>query len=112
MLYTSADSLDDPVRLALLFDRQDDATRAGGTNYLGYDNDVKLTELLSAALQHRQFAAVQENMQGIHVHLYETMPLIPLWQLDVHVLTHPSLRTPALDTRAVFASVREWKITP
>ena len=110
LLYTSADSLDDPVRLALLFDRQDDATRAGGTNYLGYENDVKLSELLRAALEHRQFAAVQENMQGIHVQLYETMPVIPLWQLDVHVLTHPSLATGALDTRFVFAKVREWTI--
>jgi ABC-type transport system substrate-binding protein len=112
LLYTSAARMDDPARLALLFDRHDDATRAGGSNYLGYENDVKLHELLRAAVQHRQFSAVQETMQAVHVHLHGTMPIIPLWQLDVHVLALPTLRTPPLDPRAVFANVREWKIAP
>src|SRR5262249_25650336 len=98
------------VRLSLLFDRQENATQPGGSNYLGYDSDIKLQALLRAARQHRQFSAVQENMQAIHVHLYETMPAIPLWQLDVHVLAHPSLRTPALDPRGVFQRVREWRV--
>jgi hypothetical protein len=40
------------------------------------------------------------------------MPVIPLWQLDTHVLIHPSLRTPPLNPRAVFANVRQWKIVP
>ena len=51
-------------------------------------------------------------MQAIHVHFHDAMPIIPLWQLDVHVLVHSSLRTGALDPRAVFANVREWKVTP
>jgi ABC-type oligopeptide transport system substrate-binding subunit len=110
LLYTSAENLDDPVRLALFFDRQEDATRPGGSNILGYDNDVNLHDLLRAARQHRQFSTVQENMRAIHVYLAETMPLIPLWQLDTHVLVHPSLRTPPLDPRAVFANIRQWKI--
>ncbi len=111
LLYMSAEGLDDPVRLALLFDRQESAMRAGGGNYLGCDND-KLHELLRTALQHRQFGAVAENMHTIHVHLYESMPAIPLWQLDVHVLAQPSLRAGGLDPRAAFANVREWKIVP
>jgi ABC-type transport system substrate-binding protein len=112
LLYTCEEHLDDPVRLALLFDRQDEATRAGGTNYLGYDNDVKLHELLRAVKRHRQFTAIEESIQAIHVHLYETMPVIPLWQLDTHVLIHPTLRTPALDPSAVFANVRQWRVVP
>jgi peptide/nickel transport system substrate-binding protein len=112
LLYTCEERLDDPVRLAILFDRQDDATGAGGSNYLGYDNDGKLHDLLRAVLQHRQFTAVKENMQAVHVHLYDRMPVIPLWQLDTHVLIHPSLRTPPLNPRAVFANVRQWKIVP
>ena len=109
LLYCCEEHLDDPVRLALFFDRQEDAIRAGGSNYLGYD-DLKLHALLQAVLQHRPFTTVRNNMQAIHGHLYGTMPLIPLWQLDTHVLIHPSLRVPVLDPHAVFAKVREWKI--
>jgi ABC-type transport system substrate-binding protein len=110
LLYMSEEGLDDPLRLALLFDRQENATRAGGSNFLGYDSDAKLQDLVRAAVQHRQFSAVQENMQAIHVHLYETMPAIPLWQLDVRVLALPSLQTPPLEARAVFDRIREWKV--
>jgi ABC-type oligopeptide transport system substrate-binding subunit len=109
LLYTRVGRLDDPVRLALFFDRQEDATRTGSSNFLGCEDD-KLHELLRTAVQHRQFSVLQESMQAIHVHLYETMPAIPLWQLDTHVLVHPSLRTPPLDAQAVFANVREWKL--
>ena len=112
LLYTCEEHLDNPVRLALLFDRRDNATAAGGSNYLGYDNDAELYKLLRAALRYRQFTAVKESMQAIHVHLYDRMPVIPLWQLDTHVLIHPSLRTPPLNPRAVFANVRQWKIVP
>jgi ABC-type oligopeptide transport system substrate-binding subunit len=112
LLYTSADRLDNPVRLALLFDSSPDASSTGGSNYLGYDSDAKLQQLLNASLQHRQFTVLQENLQAIHVHLYETMPLIPLWQLDMHVMIHPSLRVPALESPRVFAKVQEWKVMP
>lgn len=110
LLYTTVESLDDPIRLAFFFDRQEDATRAGGSNYLGYDNDARLHELLREVTRQRQFAALQANMRAVHAHLTETMPAIPLWQLDFHVLVHPSLRTPRLDPRAVFANVRDWQI--
>ena len=94
--YTSEADLDDPVRLALFFDAS--------------DGDAKLQQLLRTTLQYRQFTTLQENMQTVHVHLYETMPLIPLWQLDLHVLAHPSLRVPPLDARSVFARIAEWKL--
>jgi hypothetical protein len=110
LVYTRETHLDDPVRLALLFDPHADATRAGGRNYLGYDSDVKLQELLGAAVKHRQFSVVQTNMHAVHAHLYETMPLIPLWQLDVHVLAQPSLQMPPLDSSNVFARIHEWAL--
>jgi peptide/nickel transport system substrate-binding protein len=112
LLYTSEENLDDPVRLNLLFDSAPDAVKAGGSNYLGDDSDTKLQQLLHVCLQHRQFTALQENMQAVHVHLYETMPAIPLWQLDMHVMAHSSLSLPPLESRAVFARIQEWKITP
>jgi ABC-type transport system substrate-binding protein len=112
LLYTSEENLDDPVRLTLLFDPSADAVKAGGSNYLGDDSDTKLQQLLHVCLQHRQFTVLQENMQAVHVHLYETMPAIPLWQLDLHVMAHSSLHVPALESRFVFAKVHEWKIAP
>jgi hypothetical protein len=58
----------------------------------------------------RQFAAAQTSMHALHAHLHETMPTIPLWQLDLHVLMQPVLRAPALKSRDVFARVRDWRI--
>ena len=112
LLYTSEDNLDDPVRLNLLFDPTPDAVKAGGSNYLGDDSDAKLQQLLRVCLQHRQFTALQENMQAVHVHLYETMPAIPLWQLDLHVMAHSSLHVSPLEGHAVFARIQDWKISP
>ena len=104
LLYTSAANLDDPVRLALFFDGKADA------NLVGNDQDVKLQVLLQGAVKHRQFSVAQANLQAVHAHLYETMPVVPLWQLDVHVLTQPGLRMPPLDSSNVFARVREWRL--
>jgi ABC-type oligopeptide transport system substrate-binding subunit len=109
LLYVSAERLDDPVRLALLFDPSPDALRAGGSNYLGCD-DVRLQELLQSALRHRQFAKAQAGMHAVHVHLNDTMPAIPLWQLDLHVLAQPSLHLPPLTSRQLFSRIRAWKI--
>ena len=101
MLYATEARLDDPLRLALLFDPQAAATQPGGSNYLGYDADIKLQELLRAAVKHRQFSIVQRDMHTVHAHLYETMPMVPLWKLDVHVLVQPTLRMPSLDIQGV-----------
>ena len=112
LAHRSTASLDDPVQLALFFDPSPDATRAGGSNEMGYDSDVKLQELLRSALKHRQFSVAQTSMHAVHAHLYEAMPAIPLWQLDLHVLALPSLRVPALQSRPVFAQIRHYEPRP
>ncbi len=112
LAYVAADNLDDPIRLAMFLDRQEEATGAGGSNFLGYEGDTKLHELLRSALQYRQFSTLQEKMHAIHTHLHDTMPAIPLWQLDTHVMIHATLKTPGIDPRVVFANVREWKVAP
>ena len=40
------------------------------------------------------------------------MPLIPLWQLDVHLAMHPDLTLPVarLDPQRVFAGVEDWTL--
>jgi ABC-type transport system substrate-binding protein len=95
-----------------LFDPQADATGAGGSNFLGYDNDGKLHSLFQAALSRRQFSAVQELAQAIHAHLFLHMPLIPLWQLDSHIAVPPGLQTVNLDPIRVFSHVAQWKLEP
>jgi peptide/nickel transport system substrate-binding protein len=109
LLYHSIDHADEPWRLWSLFDPQPDAMNPGGTNYLGCE-DAKLQSLLRSALQHRSFPVVREIMQGIHAHLVEAMPLIPLWQLDTHVAVHASLRLPPVEALALFSDITEWKL--
>ncbi len=95
-----------------LFDPHPDALKPGGSNFLGYDNDAKLQSMLRAAMIHRFFPVVHEYQQNIHAHLYERMPLIPLWQLPDVYMTHPSLSAPGLDPHQVFLNVLDWKIRP
>lgn len=95
-----------------LFDPHPDAVRPGGSNFLGYDSDAKLQSLLRASLAQRHFPALQEVQHNLHVHLYERMPLIPLWQLPVHHAFQPGLDLGTVDPLRVFANVREWKWSP
>jgi peptide/nickel transport system substrate-binding protein len=112
LLYTHLDEPTTPEALWPLFDPHPDAVNAGGSNYLGYDQDAALQTLLRSALHHRDFTAVREFMQGIHARLYATMPLIPLWQLPYPVAVHSKLHAPDLDGLAVFGNVLEWKLSP
>ncbi len=112
LLYQSIEHGDEPYRLWALFDPQESAVRPGGSNYLGYESDAKLQKLLRAALQHREFAELRDNLQTAHAHLAQMMPVIPLWQLDTHVAVHASLRLPELEALALFADVVRWKLGP
>ena len=71
---------------------------------------VQTDSLLHSALNHRNFPTVRDLQQDVHAHLYERMPLIPLWQLPQTFAVHPSLSAPGLDPQQVFANVLEWKV--
>ncbi|HZZ82253.1 MAG TPA: ABC transporter substrate-binding protein [Gemmataceae bacterium] len=107
LLYLSAEHLDDPLQLALLFDPSPEAARAGGSNYLGCE-DVRLQELLQAALRHREFPLAQAAMHAVHVHLNDHMPAIPLWQIEVHALARAPLTAPQVSSRQLFSRIRDW----
>jgi ABC-type transport system substrate-binding protein len=111
LLYQTIDHADEPYRLWALFDPTEAALRNGGSNFLGHD-DAKLQNLLRAALQHRAFTELRGILQTAHAHLAQTMPLIPLWQLDTHVAVHASLRLPDLEALSLFADVVQWKLLP
>src|SRR5207253_1404681 len=93
-----------------LFDSRPEARRPGGPNYLNYHDDGALESIFRAAMSHRDFARVREITHDLHAHLYERMPLIPLWQLDTHVAVHPDLTTGGLDPLLVFVNVEEWRL--
>src|SRR5262249_29499990 len=103
LAYHRWDFPDDNFWLWPLFDPHPDALRPGGTNFLGYDNDAELQSLLRSVMSHRHFPTVRAQQQSVHNHLYERMPLIPLWQLSETVAVHPSLSAPKLDPYHVFA---------
>jgi hypothetical protein len=92
-----------------LFDGRPEALQPGGANFLGCE-DAKLEELFRAAMGRREFAEVHKHTHEIHARLYDTMPLIPLWQLDTHVAVHPALRLTHLDPLRVFDDVANWKL--
>ena len=57
---------------------------------------------------------MQRWTQLIHKRLYDTMPLIPLWQLDTHLALHQDVQTvPApdrLDPLRVFTHADQWRL--
>jgi peptide/nickel transport system substrate-binding protein len=93
-----------------LFDNSPQALAEGGSNYLGYANDGVLVSLFRRAMAHRDFSRVRELSHDIHARLFETMPLIPLWQLDTHLAVHPDLTPSQLDPLLVFGGVAHWKL--
>jgi len=112
LAYHHWDFPDDNFWLWPLFDPHADALGQGGSNFLGYDNDANLQSLLRAAMSHRDFPTVRNWQHEIHAHLYDRMPLIPLWQLPETFAAYPTLQAPKLDPQRIFATVLDWKVNP
>jgi len=114
LAYYHWDHADHSYWLAPLFDAE--AATQGGRNFLGVPYDTTLANLFRQVMQHRDFGEVQRLTHRIHQHLDSTMPLVPLWQLDVRVAVHEQLITvPAvdrLDPLAVFGQVERWQLKP
>jgi ABC-type transport system substrate-binding protein len=92
-----------------LFDPR--ATERGGLNFLGYTNDSALEQLFRKTMARRDFARVQDFTYQVHRHLYDMMPLIPLWQLDSFVAVHDSLKTSGdFDPAHIFSGVEKWTL--
>jgi ABC-type transport system substrate-binding protein len=93
-----------------LFDTRKAALDEGGSNYLLYHNDAGLESMFREAMSHRDFAQVREITQDIHAHLYDRMPIIPLWQLDTHLALHPDLQPTHVDSLLIFSDVADWRL--
>jgi ABC-type transport system substrate-binding protein len=110
LAYWYHDFPDDTYSLWPLLDpREDDRKKIA--NYLGYSGDGPLTSMLVKAASHRDFHEVRKQTQEMHDHLFKTMPLIPLWQLDVHIAVHPELTLPPIDPLRVFSNIEQWRLT-
>jgi ABC-type transport system substrate-binding protein len=93
-----------------LFSTNPKALDRGGKNYLGYQNDGPLESLFVKSMGHREFQEVRNWTHDIHAHLYQKMPLIPLWQLDTHLAIHQDLTPVRIDPLLVFTHVEQWRL--
>jgi ABC-type transport system substrate-binding protein len=109
LAYYHLDYPDETYALWPYFETSDEsrALEKGGANFLGYRQDSTLQRKFSDLKGIRQFHLIKQATHVIHAHLYEQMPLIPLWQLHIHVAFRGVIPR-ALDARHVFASVNEW----
>jgi peptide/nickel transport system substrate-binding protein len=108
LAYYHHDYADDSYWLWPLFDPRGDTP--GGRNYLGYRNDSHLESLFRKAMSYRHFPEVQKETHNIHLHLYDNMPLIPLWQLDSHIAVRKNLKIGVVDPLQVFTDVDRWTL--
>jgi peptide/nickel transport system substrate-binding protein len=109
LAYYHWDYPDETYDLSPLFDTSPTALAQGGSNFLGYEAP-ELQVPLTRVKTFRQFGEVQRLMRAIHAHVNDRLPLIPLWQLDTHVVVR-GLNPGRLDAGHVFADVEKWKPT-
>jgi ABC-type transport system substrate-binding protein len=93
-----------------LFDPSESACRPGGSNYLRYQGDSDLESLFQKAMRHRNYEEVKKLTHDLHAHLYDKMPLIPLWQLHTHIAISPNLKPVGIDPVLVFTNVERWRM--
>jgi ABC-type transport system substrate-binding protein len=106
LAYYHFDHAGDSYWLWPLFDPQ--ATDAYGSNYLGYQNDGLLESQFREVMGRRDFKDVQKWTRILNGSLFDRMPLVPLWQLDTHVVLHPDLQTVPFDPLLLFGDVEQW----
>jgi ABC-type transport system substrate-binding protein len=110
LAYFHVDYSDDTYPLWPFFE-EGEAMAKGGANFLGYDMDGKLLTLIDDLRGTRQFGAMKGAAHGIHSHLFDQMPFIPLWQLDTHI-AYRGVRPRDLDGDHIFANITQWEPDP
>jgi peptide/nickel transport system substrate-binding protein len=92
----------------------DNAVGRGERNFLGYQPESQIGQLLTMIQSTRDFGRVRDAMHRLNDPFESAMPFIPLWQLDFHLVRSRKLETvPAaadLDPRTVFDMVEEWRL--
>jgi ABC-type transport system substrate-binding protein len=83
---------------------------ARGRNFMGYANDPELEAAFRGMHDRRDFAAVQRLARQVHARIVSKAILIPLWQLDRHVVVQHSVRSKRLHPLWTFEDVEEWEL--
>lgn len=91
-----------------LFDVQSQG--AGGTNFLGYENDSSFIATIKEQVAHRDFAEFMKLTGEIGDQFHDKVPFVPLWQLDTHVVIHRDLKVGMIDPLKIFPGVEKWKL--
>lgn len=103
------------------------ATARGGRNWLGFgkqstdEGDTRLEALLRDLRGYRDFQQLLTKTAEVHKLFNESMPFIPLWQLDRHLLVHNRVRiytgltdqpvSPrVLNPTTLFQGIAYWRI--
>jgi ABC-type oligopeptide transport system substrate-binding subunit len=108
LVMTYEDHGDSIGRLLALFDQRPNALAPNGSNFLGV-RDGELTQLVQSLPTTRRFPVLREQMHNLHVHLVQTMPVIPLWQHQAHYTLNPAFRVTSLDPLRPFADISAWR---
>ena len=116
-----------PYALGAMLDPQ--AAERGGRNWMGFlqkgtgadDQDGRLGQLLTELRAYRDFSQVATKSVEVHKLFNESVPFVPLWQLDRHILVHNSVKiyvddtdTPvsprALNPTTLFQGIARWRL--
>lgn len=130
LAYLPFDYPDDwyPFGLAAFLDPT--AADRGGRNYTGFlapgtnagEEEQTLKGELAGLLEHRDFAGeITGRTKRVHELCNETMPFVPLWQLDRHMLVSTGLKVfvddspspspvQVLNPTVLFSNVARWRL--
>ena len=51
-----------------------------------------------------------QSAHTLHGELFLKMPMIPLWQLDRHVVLSKAVQTPSFDPLLIFSDIEKWRL--
>jgi ABC-type transport system substrate-binding protein len=129
LAYVPFDYPDDwyPYALGAMLDPQ--AAERGGRNCFGFlaknsgadEQDTRLGQLLNELRAYREFGKLADESEKVQKAFVDSLPFIPLWQLDRHMLVHNSVKVvvddhdtvvgpKVLNQTTLFQGIARWRL--